>query len=343
MKALVLKAHGEIGQVALEEVEAPKPKRGEVLVNIKAAALNHLDLWVVHGMPGLKLQFPHVLGADGSGVVAQVGEGVTRVKRGDPVMINPGLSCGTCEYCEMGEHSLCPKFSILGEHVPGTFAEYVAVPETNVVALPKASSYEEAAASSLVFLTAWRMLVTRGRIKPSETILIHGIGGGVSLACMQIALATGLRAIVTSSSTDKVERAMGLGAHFGINHTLKDVAKEVRELTNNQGVDIVVDSVGEQTWGTSLKCLKKGGRLVTCGATTGGNPSADINRIFWNQISIIGSTMGSMNDFREFVRFMGIKKIRPIIHRSYSLKEGMTALEDLKNQRQFGKIVLNVS
>jgi NADPH:quinone reductase-like Zn-dependent oxidoreductase len=257
-------------------------------------------------------------------------------------MINPGLSCGTCEYCEMGEHSLCPNFSILGEHVPGTFAEYVAVPETNVLALPKASSYEEAAASSLVFLTAWRMLVTRGRIKPSETILIHGIGGGVSVACMQIALAAGLRAIVTSSSTDKVERAMGLGAHFGINYKLKDVAKEVRELTNGQGVDAVVDSVGEQTWGTSLKCLKRGGRLVTCGATTGGNPPADINRIFWNQISIIGSTMGSMSEFREFVRFMGIKKIRPIIHRFYSLEEGTTALEDLKNQRQFGKIVLNI-
>lgn len=343
MKALVLKAHGEISQVALEEVEAPKPKRGEVLINIKAAALNHLDLWVIKGMPGLKLQFPHVLGADGSGVVAQVGEGVARVKRGDPIMINPGLNCGTCEFCEMGEQSLCAKFGILGEHVSGTFAEYVAVPETNVVALPKSSSYEEAAACSLVFLTAWRMLVTRGRIKPSETILIHGIGGGVSLACMQIALASGLQVIVTSSLTEKVERAMGLGAHFGINHTLKDVSKEVREYTKGQGVDIVVDSVGAQTWETSLKCLKKGGRLVTCGATTGGNPPADINRIFWNQISIIGSTMGSMNDFREFVRFMEIKKLRPILHRSYALNEGRRALEDLKNQRQFGKIVLNVS
>lgn len=343
MKALVLKAHGDLSQVSLQEVETPKPKKGEVLVNIKAAALNHLDLWVIQGMPGLKLEFPHVLGADGSGVVAELGDGVTRVKKGEPVMINPGLSCGRCEFCEMGEHSLCPDFKILGEQINGTFAEYVTVPETNVLPLPKYSSYEEAAASSLVFLTAWRMLITRGRIKPSETILIQGIGGGVATACLQIALGVGLKVIVTSSSTDKIERAMGLGAHFGINHTLKDIAKEVRELTNNKGVDVVFDSVGEKTWKSSLKSLKNGGRLLTCGATTGGNPPADINRIFWNQISVIGSTMGSMNDFREFVRFMEIKKIRPVIHRVYTIDEGLKALEDLKNQRQFGKIVLSVS
>lgn len=342
MKALVLKAHGDFSQVALEEVETPKPKKGEVLVNIKAAALNHLDLWVIQGMPGLKLDFPHVLGADGSGVVAEVGEGVTRVKKGEPVMINPGLSCGKCEFCEMGEQSLCPSFGILGEHVNGTFAEYVAVPEANVLPLPKNSSYEEAAAASLVFLTAWRMLVTRGRIKPSETILIQGIGGGVAMACLQIALGSGLEVIVTSSSTDKIERAMGFGAHFGINHTHKDIVKEVKEFTKKKGVDIVFDSVGEKTWESSLKCLKKGGRLLTCGATTGGNPPADINRIFWNQISIIGSTMGSMNDFREFIKFMEIKKIRPVIHRVYPIEEGLRALDDLKNQRQFGKIVLSL-
>jgi len=340
MKAVVIKGHGDIDQVAIEEVDTPRPKTNEVLVNVKAAALNHLDLFVIQGLPGLELTMPHILGADGSGVVTQVGEGVKNFRRGDAVMINPGISCDVCEFCEMGEQSLCPKFGILGEHFPGTFAEYVAVPEKNLAYLPRTSSYEDAAAFTLAFLTAWRMLITKAAIKPSETILIHGIGGGVATACMQIALHASLRVIVTSSSIDKLERAKGYGSHYEINYNKEDIYQRIRHITGKRGVDIVVDSVGEKTWNNTIRCVRKGGRIVTCGATTGPGPIEDLSRIFWNQISIMGSTMGSRSDFRGVVRFHESKKVRPIIQKIYGFEDAQKALSDLKKQKQFGKLVL---
>src|SRR2546427_2589116 len=273
MRACVLTATGGIGKLTITDVpDAPVPGAGEVRVAIRWAALNHLDLFVVEGLPGGATQLPHIVGADGAGVVESVGPGVTAVRAGDRVMINPGISDYTCEFCRAGEHSLCVNFRLLGEHLPGTVAELITVPAHNVADIPKLAqelTWAEAAAFSLVTLTAWRMLVTRAQVKAGEWVLVWGIGGGVSLTALRVAKLLGARVIATSSSDAKLTRARELGADVTINHRTKEVAKAVREITAQRGVDAVVENVGEATWGESLRCLAKGGRIVTCGGTTG--------------------------------------------------------------------------
>jgi NADPH:quinone reductase-like Zn-dependent oxidoreductase len=342
MKAIAITAHGGMDQVQYIDVDRPQLGPREVLIDTRAAALNHLDLWVRNGLPGSKLTMPHVLGADGAGVVAEVGGEVHTVKVGDRVLINPGLNCGTCEFCQAGEHSLCAKFGIMGETCPGTFAEHFKIPQENAYPVPEGLSWEEAAALPLVFVTAWRMLISKAAIKPGEDILILGIGGGVATAALQIAKSLGLRAIVTSSSDAKLQQAKNLGADVAINYTTQDFAREVRDVTQRRGVDVVVDSVGGDSYAKSLACLVKGGRLVTCGATAGPRPQTDLQRIFWNQLSVFGSTMGNRREFAEMLNFVRKRGLKPVIDQVFPLSDGAQAMARMEAGRQFGKIVLKV-
>jgi NADPH:quinone reductase-like Zn-dependent oxidoreductase len=346
MRACVLTATGGIDKLDVRYVpDAPAPQAGEVRVGIRAAALNHLDLFVVGGLPGTAERFPWVVGADGAGIIESVGPDVTTVRPGDRVMINPGISDYTCEFCRAGEHSLCVNYGLLGEHLPGTLAELVTVPAHNVAQIPALVpplSWAEAAAFSLVTLTAWRMLVTRARVEEGEWVLVWGIGGGVSLAALRIAKLFGAHVIVTSSSDAKLEAAKGLGADITLNHRTQKVSQEVRALTQKRGVDVVVENVGAATWDESLRSLRRGGRLVTCGATTGPQVGIDLRRLFWHHWSILGSTMGNASEYAEVVRQLGAGKLRPIVDRVYPLAQAREAYERLERAEQLGKIVVEI-
>jgi NADPH:quinone reductase-like Zn-dependent oxidoreductase len=342
-----MRGHGDLSQLQLAEVPTPEISApGDVRIAIRAAALNHLDLWTLHGLPGLDLAFPHVLGGDGAGVVDAVGNGVQRVKPGDRVMFNPGISCYRCDWCLRGEHSLCENYRLLGEHLSGTIAGYVVIPEQNVVPIPTGPSGEvsfaEAAAYSLVTLTAYRMLVTRARVRPGEAVLIWGIGGGVSSMAVQVARLAGAFVIATSSSDAKLERAKALGADVTVNHGTDDVVKAVRRATGRKGVDVVVDNVGEATWDTSLRLLDRGGRLVTCGGTTGARVGVDVRRLFWNQWDLLGSTMGNHAEYQEIVRLLEQGKLAPVIDATFPFAEAIEAVRRLEGGEQFGKVVVEI-
>jgi len=348
MRACVIRATGGLERIEVADVPSPGSPAPlgtrEVRVAVSAAALNHLDLFVVRGLPG-EYRFPHILGSDGAGIVDTVGAEVTTVKPGDAVMFNPGIWDGTCEFCRAGEHSLCVNFQVLGEHVPGTLAEYVMVPEANLARVPALDpplTWAEAAAFSLVTLTAWRMVVTRARVQPGETVLVWGIGGGVSLAALGIAKLRGARVIVTSSSDAKLVQAKRLGADVTLNHRTQSVVHQVRALTGKRGVDVVVENVGEATWEDSLRCLAKGGRLVTCGATTGPRVVTDVRRLFWNQYTILGSTLGNAAEYAEVVGVLAGGALRPVVDRVYPFPEVRTAFERLARAEQLGKVVVEV-
>jgi NADPH:quinone reductase-like Zn-dependent oxidoreductase len=343
MRAVVIEAYGDVERVVVRDVPRPVAGDHDVVVALKAAALNRLDLFVVGGLPGLTHAFPHVLGADGAGIVESVGAAVTRLKPGDRVILNPGVSCGRCEFCLAGEQSLCVTYGLLGEHRPGTCAEAVVVPEENAWPLPDGVAWSDAAAFPLVTLTAWRMLTTRAAVRPGELVLIWGIGGGVALAALGIAKLLGARVIVTSGSDEKLARAKALGADEGINHGTTDVAKEVRRITGKRGADVVVDSVGEKTWETSTRALARGGRIVTCGGTTGPMVTTDIRRLFWYHWTIMGSTMGNHREFAQILALLGRDRLRPVVDRVMPLEEGPAAFRRLAKGEQFGKIVLEVS
>jgi NADPH2:quinone reductase len=312
-----------------------------VLIALRAAALNHLDIFTRSGgVP--KVPLPHIGGADGAGVVAATGLGATRYPVGTRVFFDPGLSDHICDYCARGEHSLCDSWEILGEHRDGTFAQAVVVPEVNLRPIPEGLSFEEAAAFPLVFLTAWRMVVTKARVVPGESVLILGIGGGVALAALQIAKQAGARVFVTSSSQEKLDRAKAIGADVLINHKTTDFSKEVWAITQKRGVDVVIENVGAATWAGSIRALAKGGRLVTCGATSGPKPDEDIRRIFVKQITIYGSTMGTPHDWEELNRLLAAKTLRPIVDRTLPLEQAAQAQELLEHGEHFGKIVLTI-
>jgi NADPH:quinone reductase-like Zn-dependent oxidoreductase len=347
MRACVLRAAGGLEQIAIQDVpDPPPPGPGAVRVALRAAALNHLDLFVAAGLPGMAGTFPHVMGADGAGVVAAVGSGVGHVREGDAVMINPGISDYSCEFCRRGEHSLCVNYRLLGEHLPGTIAELVNVPASNLAPVPRltpALTWPEAAAFSLVSLTAWRMVVTRAQVRAGETVLVWGVGGGVSLAAMRIAKLRGARVIATSSSDDKLHTAQRLGADVALNHARQNVAQEVRALTERRGVDVVIENVGEATWETSLRCLAKGGRLVTCGATSGPKVVTDVRRLFWNHYTIMGSTMGNAREYADVVDVLARGDLRPVVDRAYPLEQARAGFERLARAEQVGKVVITVT
>ncbi|MEW5876781.1 MAG: zinc-binding dehydrogenase [Acidobacteriota bacterium] len=342
MRALYFEEHGSFENLKVGERPKPQAGSGEVVIALRAAAFNHLDLFVLHGLPGIPVPLPHIGGADGAGVVVEVGPGVANVREGDEVVFNPGIWCGQCEFCRKGEHSLCVSYGIVGEHTDGTFAEYVKVKAEACFPKPAHMSWEEAAAFPLTFLTAWRMLFTRARLQAGETVLIHGIGGGVAQAATILARQAQAAVIVTSSDDAKLEKAKGLGAEITINYTREDVARKVRELTGKRGVDVVVETTGKATWMTSLRCAAKGGRIVTCGATTGPDPAEEIRLIFWNQLSILGSTMGNQKEFADMLSMVCEKKLRPLVDQVFPLAEGISAYRYLAEGRQFGKVVLGV-
>lgn len=344
MKAVFFERHGTNEVLRFGEREAPRPRAGEVLVRLRAAALNRLDLFVRNGIPGVPIALPHVPGADGCGVVEALGDGVSGLAVGDRVVLQPGLSCFRCEFCRDGERSLCVDYEILGEHVPGTFAELVTVPSENVFPAPPNLSDEEAAAFPLAALTAWRMVVTRAAVRPGESVLVHGVGGGVATSALQIAkLAGAALVVVTSGDEAKLEKARALGADVGLNYRTVDVAKAVRERTKKRGVDVVVDSVGEATWRVSLAAAAKRGRIVTCGATSGPNPEEEIRTIFWKQLSILGSTMGTDAEFGAMLRAVAAGRLRPVVDSVFPLAEAVRAYERLESGAAFGKVVLRVS
>lgn len=309
----------------------PELSAGKVRVELRAAALNHLDLFVVGGLPGLELEMPHVLGADGAGVVTEVGEGVDRVAPGDEVVLDPGLGSPDEE-----------GYALLGEMVPGTFAEQIVVPQENCFAKPPGLSWQQAAAFPLVTLTAWRMVVSKADVQPGEWVLIHGIGGGVSLAALQIVRHLGAQAVVTSHSEDKRRRALEMGAVRAIDYVNEDVVEAAREATGGAGIDVVVDNVGEATFADSIRVCRKGGRIVTCGATTGPRIPVDVRRVFWKQLSILGSTMGNEQEFTAMLEAVAKGAIEPVIDRVFPLSEARAALERLASAEQFGKIVLDI-
>ncbi|HEV8474103.1 MAG TPA: zinc-binding dehydrogenase [Methylomirabilota bacterium] len=341
MKALAFHEFGGPDKLRYEDVPDPTLKAQDVLVRVKACALNHLDLFVREGIPALKTPLPFWTGCDIAGDVAEVGSAVQGVKVGDRVVVNPNLTCGRCEFCAQGEDSLCVRYGILGEHVPGGLAELVAVRGDNVLPLPASVKYEDAASFVLTNMTAWRMLVTQGQLRAGQDVLIIGVGGGVSSTAVQIAKLCGARVIVTSSSDAKLERARALGADVGINYTTHpDWAKQVFEATGKRGVDLVVENVGAATWKDSIRSLKGGGRLVTCGATSGPVGETLIPLVFWKQVHIIGSTMANRREFNDVMRLFFAGRLKAIIDEVVPLKDGATAQQRLAEGKQFGKIVL---
>lgn len=345
MLALTLSTHGDLDRLEYRD-DLPEPvlrDPRDVRVRIEAAALNHLDLFMVGGLPGITIVPPFVVGSDGAGIVDAVGDAVTHVRPGDRVAINPGTSCGACEYCLQGEQPLCPRYQIFGEHRPGFMAEYVVLPGRNVYAVPGDVTAEQAAAFSLATLTAWRMVVTRAQVRPGDQLLIWGIGGGVAQAALQIAKRIGATVWVTSGSDEKLARARALGADHALNHRTEDVPRVIREATGKRGVDVVIDSVGEATWTRSLQALGRRGRLVTCGGTSGAMVQTDVRRMFWNQWSLLGSTMGTEAEYETIVGELRAGRLLPVVDSVTPLAEGRRAYERLRSGEQFGKVVVRVS
>jgi NADPH:quinone reductase-like Zn-dependent oxidoreductase len=333
--------HGGIEQLFYEEADEPKiTEPNEVIVKLKAAAINHIDIWNRMGATGVVMPMPHILGGDGAGTIAEIGGRVVNVKVGDAVCLYPPTGCRQCEFCLTDRDFMCIRLRVIGERLEGTYAEYVKLPSENCFPIPTEYSFEEAAAFPLVFITLWRMLVTNAKLKPGETMLIIGIGGGVASACLQVAKQLGVRAIVTSSCDEKLGKAKALGADHGINHRKEDFVKCVRALTDNRGVDVVLDCVGGEVWQKSLASLATGGRLVTCGATAGGQPKDDIEAIFTKHLKIYGSTLGSREEFRQLISFLNVSKIKPIIDRIVPLKDAAAAQQYVEDAKQFGKVVL---
>jgi NADPH:quinone reductase-like Zn-dependent oxidoreductase len=342
MKALAFKEFGGPDRLALQDVPDPTIGPEDVLLRVRACALNRLDIFVREGIPALKTPLPFWTGCDIAGDVAQVGAAVSGVKVGERVVVNPNLSCGRCEFCMQGQQSLCIRYGILGEHVPGGLAELVKVRGDHVLKLPDPIGYEDAASFVLTNMTAWRMVVTQAQVRPGQDVLILGVGGGVSSTAVQIAKLCGARVFVTSSSDTKLERARQLGADVGVNYAKDDWAKVVRDKTGRRGVDVVIENVGATTWGQSLRALAKGGRLVTCGATTGPIGETDIRIVFWNQLHIIGSTMASDKEFADVMRLFFEGRLKPIVDEVVPLKDGAAAQQRMSDGKQFGKIVIRV-
>lgn len=340
MRCAVVREHGGLDKVAIEERAVPAPAADEVLLRVRAAGMNHLDLWVRRGVPGHPFPLPMILGCDFAGVVEEAGSAVRNAKPGDEVCVAPGFSCGTCAKCLAGADNLCKDYGIFGEMKDGGCAEYAVVPAANLLRKPASMSFEEAAAWPLAFLTAWHMLVARCALEPGETVLVHAAGSGVGSAAVQIAKLWNARVLATAGSAAKCERAKALGADATIDTSATDWTKEVRRLTDKRGVDVVFEHVGQATWEGSVRSLAWGGRLVTCGATSGFEARFDLRALFFKQLSFLGSTMGSRAELHTILTHIEAGRLRPVVDRVMKLAEVREAHRVMENREQFGKIVL---
>jgi NADPH:quinone reductase-like Zn-dependent oxidoreductase len=340
MKAAIFRQHGGPEVIEIADVPRPEAKPGQILIAVHAAAMNHLDLWARRGLPGLELELPHIGGSDIAGIVAELGPGVSGLKAGTRVLVNPSLWCGECEWCLKGEESLCNSYRIIGEHTNGGFAEYAVVPAQNALTIPDDLSFEQAAAVPLVYQTAWRGLINRGGLRPGAMVLITGASGGVSTAAIQIAKLKGAHVFAVTGGAEKAQRAQELGADMVVDRLECDFSKEVWKATDKRGVDLAFDSVGEAIWPEIMRALARDGRLVTYGATTGPKGQADIRAVFWKQLRIIGSTMSNRAEFEEVMSLVFQKKLRPVIDVVWPLDRAREAHVRLEAGQQFGKIVL---
>jgi NADPH:quinone reductase-like Zn-dependent oxidoreductase len=342
MKAIVFEKHG--GPEVLRYVEAPDPVIGhnDVLVKVRACALNHLDIWVRLGLPGVVFPLPHIPGSDIAGEIAEIGPGVTSVRVGQKVVLAPGVSCGKCAACVAGLDNRCRQFTNLGYMIDGGCAEFVRVPEVNCLPYPENLSFEEAASVPLVFQTAWHMLIGRAELQPGEDVLVLGAGSGVGTAAIQIAKFFGARVIATAGSDEKLAKAKALGADELINHKTQKIGAEVRRITAKRGVDVVFEHVGTATWDDSIASLAPCGRLVTCGATTGYDAKIDLRFLFVRQLSLLGSYMGTKSELYTVLKLVAAGRLKPIVDRVFPLAEAAAAHRYLESSEQFGKVVLKV-
>jgi NADPH:quinone reductase-like Zn-dependent oxidoreductase len=339
-EAVILRAHGGPEVLARETIDLPDPGPREVRVRVRAVALNHLDIWVRRGMPNLKLAYPHRLGSDIAGEVDAVGPGARGAKVGDRIVVSPGVSCGVCERCLSGRDNLCRQYAILGEHVSGGYSRHVVIPDANVLPYPGELPFSEAAAVPLVFLTAWQMVVDKGKLRPGQTVLVQAAGSGVSSAAIQIAKLHGARVIATTGTDAKAERARSLGADEVVNYSTQDFVAEVKRLTGKRGVDLVVEHVGGEVMAKSVMATAAGGRIVTCGATAGFEPKIDLRHVFFRQIEILGSTMGSKGSLFDILEHVKSGRLRPVVDRVMSLWDAADAHRVLEARDAFGKVVL---
>lgn len=342
MQAVYLTGHGGNEVVAFGERPRPVRGPGEVLLRIGAATVNRVDLYMRDSGAGITHTLPQVMGVDGAGVVEEADAGERTLKPGQRVVLYPGITCGRCEFCRRGDEVLCTSMRLLGEHRDGTFAEFVALPARNALPVPEGWSDAEAAAPGVNHLTAWRMLFTQAQVRAHETVLVFGIGGGVSLAALQLAKAAGARVIVTSREAAKLERALQLGADAAVNGSTQDIARTVLELTGGRGVDVAIENVGAAVWPAALKSLVRGGRIVTCGATTGDQPGADLRRLFIRQLKVFGSTLGNLSEFADLIGFCARRGVRPVMDQTLPLAQAREAFARLEAGLQFGKIALVV-
>ncbi len=339
MKAVRIHQFGGPEVLTYEDVPDPQPHKDQVMVRVRACALNHLDVWVRKGLPGVKL--PHILGSDLAGEVVEIGEYISGFKPGQRVLLAPMHFCGRCAKCVAGLQNQCREFTVLGNAVDGGNCELIAVPAANVIPIPGHLDFNQAASVPLVFLTAWHMLVGRAAVRPGQTVLILGAGSGVGTAAIQVAKLFSCRVITTAGDETKLEKARALGADFGINHYQQKISEEVRKITNKEGVDIVVEHVGAATWDESFKSLKPNGTLVTCGATTGPNVGIDLRFLYSRQLTLLGSYMGTMGELHEVLAHVFAGRLKPVVDRVFPLKELRAAHECLEKSAMFGKIVVN--
>jgi NADPH:quinone reductase-like Zn-dependent oxidoreductase len=342
MKAIVFHEHGGPQVLQYTEAAVPAVRANEVLVRVRACALNHLDLWVRAGLPNVPIPLPHIPGSDIAGEIAEVGAGVTTIKLGQKVVLAPGVSCGKCAACVAGHDNRCRQFSNLGYMIDGGCAEFVRCPEVNCLPYPENLTFEEAAAIPLVFQTAWHMLITRAQLQPGEEVLILGAGSGVGSAAIQIAALFGARIIATAGNEAKLEKAKQLGAAHLINHKTQKIRDEVRRITGKRGVDVVFEHVGTATWNESVASLAVGGRLVTCGATTGYDATIDLRFLFSRQLSLLGSYMGAKSELVSVMKLVASGHLKPVIDRTFPLSACADAHRYLEAGEQFGKVVLSV-
>jgi NADPH:quinone reductase-like Zn-dependent oxidoreductase len=339
MKAVRIHEFGGPEVLRYEDVPDAKPRKDQVLVRVRACAMNHLDIWVRKGLPGVKL--PHIPGSDVAGEIVEVGEYVTGFTPGQRVLLAPMHFCNHCAKCVAGLQNQCPEFTVRGYGVEGGNCELIAAPAVSVIPIPDNFDFNQAASVPLVFLTAWHMLVGRGGLRPGQTVLVLGASSGVGIAAIQVAKLFHARVITTAGNEAKLEKARALGADHGINHYQQKISEEVRKLTNKEGVDIVIEHVGEATWEQSMKCLKPAGTLVTCGATTGPNASFDLRFLYSRQLSLLGSYMGTMGELYEVLGHIFAGRLKPVVDRSFSLQDVLAAHNCMENSQMFGKVVLN--